>query len=353
MRRIFTLLLVTLLTFRFAAAQAVLDSTMAPAFETTILSVYLDDPSVFLFEKTGEDLIWDFTPYGTADTDTVYYDDPANTQYSNEFPDASLAVFQDDESIGYIRNTAEKYELLGAAALIEDSVYVLEFDPPTILIDFPYTYGSSIFDTTEFVITDSGEAFGFPAIDSVQYKVSIINDRLVQAWGTLILPNASYEGTLLEKSITTQIDSLWMKVPFFGWIPMGDPEIYTDSAFRWLTDVVLHPYAELYYDEGEIGSVSYFFDHTVSAPSMIVKNAPTVHIFPNPVQNNFTVRAVFSHDAQIIIYDMSGKTVHRQRHPAGKDQTLIDAGKLKPGFYNLVIRNHNQRSSIKFIRLNN
>lgn len=353
MRRILTLLLVVMLTFRFAAAQAVLDSTMAPAFETTILSVYLDDPSAFVFDKTGEDLIWDFTPYDASDTDTVYYDDPANTPYFDEFPDASLAVFQDDESIGYIRNTADLYELLGAAALIEDSVYLLEFDPPTILIDFPYTYGSTIYDTTEFIITDSGEVFGFPAIDSVKYKVSIINDRLVQAWGTLILPNASYEGTLLEKSITTQIDSLWMKVPFFGWIPMGDPEIYTDSAFRWLTNVVLHPYAELYYNEGEVGSVSYFFDHTVSAPAMVIKDAPAVHLFPNPVQNDFTVQAVFSHDAEIIIYDMTGKTVYRQIHPAGQNQTLVDARKLKPGFYNLVIRNHSQRSSSKFIRMRN
>ena len=332
-------------------AQVVLDSTMAPAYGRLILSVYLDDPASFVFGKTGENLVWDFTGYPTSEIDSVLYEDPANTPYFSEFPDATLAIYQNEEGIGYIKNTAENYVLQGAAAAIDDSVYVITFDPPTVLFNFPYTYGNSLTDTTEFSITGSGTDFGFPAIDSVRYKASIITDRIVQAWGSLILPDAVFDETLLEKNVTTQIDSFWMKVPFFGWIPMGPPEISTDSSFLWLTDQVLHPYAELYYEEGEISAVKHYYDHTVSIPDRSRPVSLDVKIYPNPARGNLTVVYHSPNDALLVILDMSGREVMRQKYPANSSELTLDLGSLKPGFYNLAIRDGNNRANLRFIRL--
>jgi hypothetical protein len=354
MRKNFIFLFGAVLSLSGLKAQVVLDSTMAPSHGTTIWFAFLDDPSSFVFEKTGGNLVWDFTIYTATDTDTVFYDDPANTPYFDDFPDATHAVYQEEDGIGFIQNTAGYYWLIGAAASDEDTIYIIEFDPPTTLLSFPYTYGSTINDTTAFSFIDSGEAFGFPTIDSVHYKVSIINDRDVQAWGSLILPHATYDSTLLEKAITTQIDSLWMKVPFFGWIPLGEPEIFTDSSFRWLTDVILHPYAEVYYEEGEISSVNYFFDNTVSARSIARKEVAGFNIYPNPVRSSLNLQSeeFTFREARVTIFNMNGRAVYQFDYPSISPAFTIDVSNLRPGFYTLVVQTAGHRASGKFLKIN-
>lgn len=269
-------------------AQVILNSSMAPQPGSLLHFQAFDEPTAFTFEKTGENLTWDFRGYASHATDTVEYADPVNTPYPDAFPTANLAVTMTD-GIGYIENNTAQELLLGVVGDPGNGVQPMPFYPAMPLFDFPYTYGSTMNTTTQVRVKMDGASFGIPGTDSVKYHMTLTTNRIVTGWGTLMLPDASYEGTLLEKSETIQVDSVWMKVVFLGWIlAPGYPQTIYDSSYRWLTDQMLHPFAEVNYDtNGLQDGVTWFKGLNVNLP----ENQPSafsIRVSPNPVAEKLT-----------------------------------------------------------------
>jgi len=354
MKKLLLTIIISGLSTLFIQAQVVLDHTLAPAYGTIIKFINLEDPSGFVFDKSGENLFWSFIGIPVSGIDSVFYDDPANTPYFAEFPDAALAVYQGEDGIGYITYNENIYGLIGAAALFEGDTIVIEFNPVFKLFTFPYTYGSAVIDTASFTIEESAAGFGIPFADSVRLKVSLITDRNVQGWGTLELPHATYEGTLLEKSIETQIDSLWIKMPFIGWIPgTGYPQTSVDSSYRWLTGEILHPFAEAYYDEGVLNNVYYYYDNTLGFHTFIPEKTATLQLWPNPAFDFIKIESelILSNPAVVSIYNLNGRLVLRESVKAGESATLIDINKLKPGIYSAVLQSAEGTANCIFIKM--
>lgn len=326
------LLTFTLISF-LLHSQVTLNSGMAPQPGSMLHFQAFDDPSTFVFDRSGENLTWDFTGHGSHAIDPAIYVDPATTPYPTAYPTANLAVNM-TEGTGYIENGTSQEVLLGVVGDPGNGMQAMPFYPPMALFEFPYTYGSTMNTSSQVRVKMDGASFGIPATDSVRYHMTLTTTRAVRGWGTLILPDGTYEGALLEKSETVQVDSAWMKVVFIGWIlAPGYPETTRDSSYRWLTAEMLHPYAEVNFGEtGAIDGVTFFKGLNVSAGTSSA--APRLEMMPNPVSDQLTIRlAGVGSIRKVEILAADGRLCLEKSVTDETPFLTIDLGLLPAGIY--------------------
>ena len=318
--------------------QVTLNSSMAPQPGSMLHFQAFDDPSTFVFDRSGENLTWDFTNHNSHAIDAVIYVDPATTAYPTAYPTANLAVNMTD-GIGYIENSTNQELLMGVVGDPGNGMQAMPFYPPMALFEFPYTYGSSMNTSSQVRVKMDGASFGIPATDSVRYHMTLTTTRAVQGWGTLILPDGTYEGALLEKSETVQVDSAWMKVVFIGWIlAPGYPETTRDSSYRWLTGELLHPYAEVNFGEtGAIDGVTFFKGLNVGTHNQ--PGESRLEILPNPVSDRATIR-LSGTDAikQVDLLAADGRMCIQTTTPGDQSFVTLDLSGLPAGIYITVVQ---------------
>lgn len=77
-------------------------------------------------------------------------------------------------------------------------------------------------------------------------------------------------------------------------------------------------------------------------------------VYPNPVQENFKIKwdtnLLSTEDAQIILYDLSGKMIYNKTIIPSHNETVIEASTLKKGIYSLQIHFNGQVIHKKLIK---
>ena len=324
-----------------AGAQISLTAAMAPPVGSTFVYYDANVPSpAFTFSKSGISNTWDFTAISPLPTqeDTVFIEDPASIPGNSSFPAATHAIRESGETVStMIKIDASSVQFLGALGdfLGNGTSYAAVATPPLASMNFPYTYGSNSSGTSYFEIFATGAAIGQPSIDSVRLKSTINGSNGIIAAGDMIIPSGTFP-SLLERNISTHIDSAWIKglITFNQWIPApGFPTTATDSAFYWYSNQSLQKYAHALFDSTGLHDVVFFKNSTVglNEPNANV----SIAIYPNPVKNILTITASSGllSTYKIQIFDISGKEV---MHGNGTSQT-INVSRLVPGVYFLHI----------------
>jgi len=85
---------------------------------------------------------------------------------------------------------------------------------------------------------------------------------------------------------------------------------------------------------GGTTDICYIYDNKTTGITKFNTQNPTITIYPNPAQNNFTVEVSNSEKQTISIFDVNGKLVLTQ---AINSKAIIDAGYLNAGVYNVSI----------------
>ena len=180
----------------------------------------------------GTNRVWRFDqPYPSVLTRQVIMD-PAKTPFSDQFPDANLAIrydgklghivhsyYFDDISgdiYGYQRLTPRDNWIHGfgvdsAQAIFKEYVADVKgsvnIDPNVLLHTFPLRYGKTWESVSDFTVEGVAELFGIPITLSADIKDSVY--YVVDGWGTIILPTASYRA-LRVKSYITLVEDIYI-----------------------------------------------------------------------------------------------------------------------------------------------
>lgn len=342
------LILFTVLLFNGANSQVVLTSAQMPPPGTILYFSTMAQPDSFQFQRSGVGLMWDLTQVPYSGYDSVVYLEPSATQYGSNFPAANLSVSMGTDGYGYIFFNDNYSHLIGIAGDAGYGVMPIPFNPPIILFNFPYTFGSSINSTAKAVIKGTGAQFGLP-FDSVKLVSTINTQRSVDGWGTLVLRCGTYEGTLLEKTITNRIDSAFTKVIFLGWIPIpGFPISEVDTSYNWFSGESIHPYATINYNVNGVSTGGSFFAGNITSSKSSLSASPSLKISPNPVKDHALLTAISSIKL-FYVYDMHGELVLRKE--INSASASIDFKRLKPGVYLLkVVFSNGFISSLKFTK---
>ncbi|MDK2908670.1 MAG: hypothetical protein PWR20_237 [Bacteroidales bacterium] len=340
--------LFAVLLFNGANSQVVLTSTQMPQPGTVLYFSTMAQPDSFQFQHSGGGLVWDFSQVPYSGYDSVVYLEPSATQYGSNFPDANLSVSMGTDGYGYIFFNDNYSHLIGIAGDAGYGVMPVPLNPPLVLFNFPYTFGTMINSTAKAVIKGTGAQFGMP-FDSVKLVSTINTQRSVDGWGTLILRCGTYEGTLLEKTITNRIDSAFAKVVFLGWTPIpGFPLSEVDSSYNWITGESTHPYASISYDVNGISTGGSFYAGDITSSKSYLSSISELKLIPNPVKD-YGLLADIRLIKDINIYDMQGRLVMRKEiHSAS---ATVNFERLKPGIYLLkVMFSDGSISSLKFTK---
>ncbi|MGC8865039.1 MAG: T9SS type A sorting domain-containing protein [Bacteroidales bacterium] len=331
----FLIILWIILGLKPAFTQVVLTSAQMPLPGTVLYFCNMASPDSFSFQRTGAGLTWDLSMWPYSGYDSVLYTEPASTPYGSNFPTANLSVTMGSDGYGYISYNDNYGHLIGIAGDAGYGVMPVPLDPPLVLFNFPYTFGSSINSTAKAQIKGTGSQFGLP-FDSVKLVSTIITQRAVNAWGTLILRSGTYEGTLLEKTITTRIDSAWTKVIFLGWIPIpGFPMTETDTAYNWFTELSTHPFASISYDTTGASTGGSFYAGDITSVGHMPRDEHELLLTPNPVATQAVLSAHKTMSSYTLL-DIQGRQITEQEIKT--TSVLLNLETLRPGIYLLRVR---------------
>lgn len=219
----------------FIQAQITLDASDVPPFGTSITTTTDTLVAGLQPGPSGANQTWDFSMLSGQESITQLVVAPAETPDGASFPQATFAFKSTDDLYSYAQVTADALLALGGSApLIQGAnPVVLYFDPAQQLLPVPATFGSAFTNNYGFELQLDGSVIN-PLIDSVRVTSSSAQSAGIDAYGTLILPDATYE-TLRQRVET--INETIIEVKFFGsWTPFETTTDTTISYEWWAED---------------------------------------------------------------------------------------------------------------------
>jgi len=214
------------LLFNYSFAQIGI-SGFPVAGDTVILKEYypVTPPITFSqFNQTGPDYTWDFTGWGSGSIDTLIFDQPVGNLFSDEFPDAQLALIhkgQDNTEffgkIKYLKQSGNEIVKVGNTANVNDTLLIpMRNLQDLTFLSFPLNIGNSFADTSVSLAKLSGETFGVP-YDSIMQRSTIYRYDTIDGTGQFIMNGYSYQNLYRNLITDSIIDSVFVYSEPLGW----------------------------------------------------------------------------------------------------------------------------------------
>lgn len=189
-----------------------------------------------------------------------------------------------------------------------------------------------------------------PTADSFRIRVTYQRISAVDAYGTLSIPNGSFD-VLRKKQTEYKSMAVDVKVAPLGWIdistiggqqllPLGTDTITT---FHFLNDVSKEPIAicTLNTSQNQVTGVQYKAVPPPVGTNTPVQNELSVLTWPNPVQHTLNVRFTTEKGAmfQLQLINAQGQIMLEQKidASAGVNDISVPAGHLASGVYQAVL----------------
>lgn len=179
---------------------------------------------------------WDFTSLSLSNINSLNFVDPANTNSGSEFPNADLAIERQNDTL-FFQSSASAFVVDGFAGsgFGFPINIVADFNPNSTQIEFPSTLNASFTDTAVFDTIVSCAEFGFGSTcDSARLKRVLVGTSSIDAHGDVSTPGGTFT-TIRQYFKEDNHDTVWIKVPFFGWQQFLD-SASTEHNYRWIAN---------------------------------------------------------------------------------------------------------------------
>lgn len=273
----------------------------------------------------GEDVTWDYTGITEGVLTTTSFVEKEECIAYSSYPDADIALTNDD--VNYIlyeyTNEGQFYHGFYAGAL---GVEIIYSNPETQMV-YPMTYGT----TNDDSFAGEFESGGLPFVRSGTTNVSAVG------YGTLQLPDATIENVLLVKMVQDYND-----------VYAGGTIEYDVVVYQFLKPGWHYPFLTFNSIATDGGAPAYTGSFN-SSESATVKTESTIQlsIYPNPVQDILTVQVEKPEDIQSIsIYTIDGQLVYSENYFVDH----INTSELTTGMYYIQIKAENETAIEKFVK---
>lgn len=271
----------------------------------TVLKFQKCDPTSVSAGNAGANQTWDFTSLITlSDTSTEWILDPSSTTHGSLFPTSNMVVKVSNGQFTYVDKTVNENNAVGF--IDTTSTYPPSYYPnPMLLAKRPLNYGT--------IVTDTFTLSGSPALGTVTFDPD--------AYGTLILPNGTYNNVLRVK--ISQVH------PWFTYIVYVWFDGITKSA---LLKIDNQPNVEYLLSETLVGITE-------------IKKQKTFNFYPNPTRNQLLFESEVI--GELIITNNNGQVINKI---SIKDkQTIISVVNFITGVYHLTFTTENSTTTSKLI----
>ncbi len=351
-------LLLTLFAVTIAQPEITRDDLIAPGDD--IFFNYPEnapDPG-----PAGENVIWNFSAV-VPDTGflRLHVGHADTTPYSANFPTANISFFAEAGGVQvyqYHLVTNIAWQEIGG---VTEGLNTRTYDNPKTQLQFPLTYNSQWQD--DFSYTD----------DFVVSPVSIMGEGsvagIVDGYGSLILPHATFNDVLRVKLIEQSMDTtdlgqglseknvnydtsfVWLSSSYHGPLCTYESSVQVRTVYLTTPDTVIV--------DSETNESSGFSYDPMSGSSgihdEIQRGKFAVFISPNPFDRilNLKFTSDQSKEMQFIIRDLSGNIVFSESISAqsGENRFTLTLPELPSGAYIVLLQSLNGADVQKLIRI--
>jgi hypothetical protein len=310
-------------------------------FNVTALLPEGSDPS-----QTGENFVWDYSQlspvFDGVDTFYTVAQTPFLYQfYFNNgflFPNhqadvarkemsVNLGLVNITDSYSYIKNDEEGYRNVGFGA----NVNGIPSSVRNIPIDWVYEFPLEYLDES---VSPSANELAIPTLGF--YRHEQVREVMVEGWGTLNLPNDSYE-VLKVKMVVNATDSIYIEA-FDTGIPIVQPE---ETIYQWLAIGGGEPLLQISQQGGFGYTVKYRFEDALALEE---NEEIELDIYPNPTSDILSVRSKESILSAYAIFNASGAAVQERKGKTQTKELNIPIHNLRTGRYYLLLTTPDQET---------
>jgi len=289
--------------------QITIDNSTFPQAGDTLFTILAAQPNISIGDD-GANVEWDFRSLsGPFAIETRFLDASEGTA-PEEFPDADLVSISANQQEIYYQSFNNKIIEIGRAG-----EFVEGFDIPVAYEETP-TYRKA---PISFGDVDDDEAIanvelgaeiipeelleGIPLeFDSIRISLVSQSESIVDAWGTVRMPDADYE-VLRDKVSNTTNTLIFAKVPILGWFDvsglaegagLGDVfgEVST-TTYNYYSATDKEIIASVTVDDQDnITTVEFKGNMIVSNIKSLAPDANLITAFPNPSFGNVSIQMV-------------------------------------------------------------
>ena len=154
---------------------------------------YTCDSSTYSAKGAGSSYTWDYSTLSIKDSFQIEIADKSKTPDGNKFPQASFAE-QANSATSYVINKTDSYSLNGIVA----GSTIIEYTNPQLLLRRPFTFNDVVNDT--FSVSYLASAFNVTGTGE--------STTIADGYGTLILPNGTYNNVLRVRNEFSRDDTI-------------------------------------------------------------------------------------------------------------------------------------------------
>lgn len=274
-------------------------------------------------DPTGANSTWD---YSQLINDTlsgiIRAVDPSEAPSGDLFPDADLALMLGN-NVSYCSVTEDGVFYLGATMSVMGYNATLVYSDSRQYIKYPFGF--------ENVYTDLYK--GSSSVATYEVKVSGESFVSADAYGTLIMPNGTYENVIRVASMDIETDSIFIAGTFF------QEMLNSHWQFSWYTAWSHFPVFTIEISDyfGNSDTIAYYATTGAGIPAITNYDISDLIIYPNPAEDVLSLEFSMGehHAANISIVNQIGQLmINRTFHSTqGVVSEEIDISKLPSGIY--------------------
>lgn len=320
----YSLALIFSLCTLFVLAQPTLnESNMMPTISTIM---NFNSSTAEIDSPAGENMMWDNTNVFGTPVAPYTVINPLWTPFTKDFSDANWALIQDQTTVFY--NTVDTGLVYYGGVEGSDVVF---YSDPQEYFSFPFTEGDTHYD----------EYAGNFSLTGVDYTRTGTIEATANGWGTMMLPNGTYDDVVRCEVVET-LDDVSLVINYS--LVFEYTVFYHPGTGFWIMQ-----YGEIVYSDDQGGNqlipFTVYLDDIETGIEDETSALPELNAYPNPAGDflnlaNATVGSVLQ------IFSLEGKLVHSGLI----DGQPINVAELTSGTYSATVIGKNDVQSIKFIK---
>jgi hypothetical protein len=270
----------------------------------------------------GMNVTWDFSDLNEVEELVFDYVEPSSTVFGYQFPDATLCGVDEENYHSFYSLSNGFLTVEGYAGYVEGAVDTLKivYTDSEQYIPIPFEFG----DTHSDVFEGSSEILGFTA--TIEGEL----DYEADGYGTLILPNGTYENVIRYRLNRTQQNTVF-----------GQTSTTTKEQWGWMSPD--HRFWLCLMETNNDGFGTEDIVWYAKNPLILSNRDLTlsdVKVYPNPSQQGQSLyfESDFEGMTTIQIFSMDGKLVgdSNQFISMGQNEIRVTAG-LSTGLYTMSL----------------
>ncbi len=346
-------ILTFLLTTISLIGQPVITSEVLPRVGDTILMASDNLPENVAILGRGENQSWDLMSLQSAFTQKVAITTTNQERTSIPFNASGILMQEINGVKSFFESDGHSLSLLGTIGLDPMNIGVQTttfYSEPIETVHFPLKYGEKKKIQGDFSFKIATEdlpkdiLYTLPITpDSVRYRCTLTQEKEIDGWGTLALPDNTYD-VLREKVVEERTYRVDIKVGSLPWQDIteavDDPKIQKkqlSESFHFYSNETTSKVAVAYMKPNGVNPELVYYTVTdLSSTMRTAGNRPDIYAYPNPAIND--VRFEFSNlkpsDYSLKIYNILGVVVMQEDYTLNGFKTKkLDVSKLRKGTY--------------------